>query len=97
MELLLTILRIKDTIEKTSIIRTKILVPTDVTNTFLTFERGKPLYCSKKQLKISGPKVSVIERFHCMYMEYFSLKILCHFIIINSSDCDLMILMQNLV
>ena len=32
---------------KTSIIRTIILVPTRVTNTFLTSERGKPLYCSK--------------------------------------------------
>ena len=41
-------LRIKDSKEKTSIIRTKILVPTGVTNTFLTSERAKPLYCCKK-------------------------------------------------
>ena len=39
--------RIKDTIEKTSIIRTKILVPTGINNTFLTSERGNPLYYSK--------------------------------------------------
>ena len=40
------------TIENTSMIRTKILVPTGVTNTFLTSKRGKPLYCNKKWPKI---------------------------------------------
>ena len=49
-------------IEKTS----EILVPTGVTNIFLTSERGKPLYSSKKWPKVPGPKVSVIERFHCI-------------------------------
>ena len=37
-------LQIKDTIEKTSIISTNILVPTGVTNTFLASEIGNPLY-----------------------------------------------------
>ena len=32
------------------------MVLTGVTNTLLTSERGKPLYCSKKWPKISGPK-----------------------------------------
>ena len=50
---------------KTSMISTKIVVPTDVTNTLLTSKRGKPLYCSKKWPKISYPKKFVIERFHC--------------------------------
>ena len=58
--------RIKDTIEKTSIIRTKILVPTGLVNTVFTSERGKLLYYSKKWPKILGPKMSVMERFHCM-------------------------------
>ena len=57
---------LRDSIEKTSIIWTKILVPKGVTNTFSTSERGN-LYCSKKWPKISGPKVSVIERLHCMW------------------------------
>ena len=43
------------------------MVPTGVTNTFLTSERGKPLYCSKKWPKISGPKVFVIERCSTIY------------------------------
>ena len=42
------------------------MVPTGGTNTFLTSERGKPIYCSKKWPKMSGHKVSVIERFHCI-------------------------------
>ena len=37
-------LQIKDTIEKTSIMRTEILVPTSVTNAFLISKRGKLLY-----------------------------------------------------
>ena len=35
-------------IRKSFALRTKILVPTGVTNTFLTSERRKPLYYSKK-------------------------------------------------
>ena len=53
--------RIEDIIEKTSVIKTKILVPKGLTNTFLT---GK---LSKKWPKISGPKVSVIEGLHCTH------------------------------
>ena len=56
---------LKDTIEKTSIIRTKILAPTGLINTFFTSERGKPLYYSKRGPKILGPRISVKERFHC--------------------------------
>ena len=37
---------------------TKILALTGVINTFLTSERGKPLYCSKMWPKICGFKVS---------------------------------------
>ena len=59
-------LQIEDTIEKTSVIKTKRLVPTGVTNTFSTSERGKPLYCSKKWPEMSGPKVCVTESFHCV-------------------------------
>ena len=51
--------------KKTSIIRTKILVPTGLVNTFFTSERGKLLYYSKKWPKVLGLKMSVIERFHC--------------------------------
>ena len=40
-------------------------VPTGVTDTFSTSKRGKPLCCSKWP-KISGLKMSVIERFHCI-------------------------------
>ena len=57
------------TIENTSMIRTKILVPTGVTNTFLTSKRGKPLYCNKKWPKISGPKLFATERFHCISIQ----------------------------
>ena len=49
---------------KTFIISTKILLPAGVIYTFLTSEGGKPLYCSKKLPKISGPTVSVTNRFH---------------------------------
>ena len=47
--------RIKEAIEKTSVIRTKNLAPKGLTNVFLFFDRGKPLYYSKKWPKIFGP------------------------------------------
>ena len=48
--------------EKTSIIRTKILVPTGATNTFLTYEKGNFYIAGKSS---QGPKVFGIEKFHC--------------------------------
>ena len=38
-------------IEKTIILSSKILIPKDVSKTFLTCGRGKPLYCSKNHQK----------------------------------------------
>ena len=72
-EPLLTNSQIKDTIEKTSIIRTKLLVPTGLVNTFFTSERGKPLYYSKNWPKILGPKMSIIERFHCFLQLFLAI------------------------
>jgi len=45
---------------KTSMMRTKTLVPQGATNAISTSKRGKP---SKKWLKLSGPKMSTIAKF----------------------------------
>ena len=66
--------QIKDAIEKTSIIRTKILVTTGLVNTFLPLKEN--LYILQQVAKIlGGPKMSTIERFHsiqvaCMHGNY---------------------------
>ena len=41
----------------------------------LISERGKSLYYSKNWQKIFGPKVSVIERFHCIHGSYMHTSI----------------------
>ena len=65
--------KIKDTVEKISIIHTKILLATSVTNTFLTSGRGKNLYIAGKVAKLTGPKVSTKEWFHCTTNHIFLL------------------------
>ena len=85
---------IKDTIEKTFVMRTKTLVPTNIINTFLISERGKALYCSKMWPKISGPKVSVIEVVTLHYPNSYVLKV---FRLVNlfGSDKNLILLFLN--
>jgi len=38
------------------------------TNTFLPLKEEKPLYNSKSDPEMAGPKVSIIKRFHCMLL-----------------------------
>ena len=56
-----TFLQIKNTTDKTTIIRTKILVTKGLTNTFLTSEKSTIL--QQKRPKISGSKMHVIQKF----------------------------------
>jgi len=58
-------IRIKDTIEKTSLLRTSFAVQMVPCQYIFTSERGKPLYYSKNDPKMAGPKMSIIKRFHC--------------------------------
>jgi len=35
-----------------------------------TSERGKPLYNSKNDPEMAGPKVSIVKRYHCTPLEW---------------------------
>ena len=84
---------IKDTIEKTFVMRTITLVPTNIIKTFLISERGKALYCSKMWPKIPGPKVFVIE----VTLHYPNSYVLKVFRLVNlfGSDKNLILLFLN--
>ena len=51
--------KLEGAIKKPPLTRKKFLVVTGITDIFLTSEREKPQYCSKKWPQISGPKVSI--------------------------------------